>query len=105
VQVPANGKLDSTLLFFKQAFDKGDVGLLHRALLKGLGNFGVGVIVLGHKNDSRSILVQAVHNPWAQSVATRGKDLSTPEESVDEGATRVSLRRRERSSPPLCLRR
>jgi hypothetical protein len=31
-----------------------------------------------------------MHNPRAQGIATLGKDLSTPKESVDESATRVS---------------
>src|SRR6184192_442196 len=66
-----------------------EIGLLHRARLKGFGEFGVSEIVFRDDDCAARVFVQAVDDTGPQRIATLRERLAAAEKRVDERAARV----------------
>src|SRR5881394_1743648 len=89
IGIARDGELDAALCAGEFPLHEGEIGLLHRARLKGFGKFGVSEIVLGDGDCAARVFVQPMNDAWSQRIATLRERLATAEKSVDERAARV----------------
>src|SRR6516225_7896353 len=88
--IAPDGELDPADLFFETALYESKVGLSYLALLERFPELGVCGVVLGDQDDSRSLLVEAMHDSRAQPIATLGQLEPPSKQRVHQSARDVS---------------
>jgi hypothetical protein len=70
--VAHDGELDAAAFLRKMTFYESDIGFLYFALAKGLGELRVSGVIFCHEDYPGSVFIEAMHNSWAERVATLG---------------------------------
>ena len=99
--IAGDGGVDRSAFGGDCAVHQRDVGLLHLAAREHVGQFGVGLVVLGDQEETAGLLVQPMHDAGTQRSAVRGELFEVMQQRVDQRAAvaRVVGRSRRRRAP------